>query len=310
MGSPSFAVPTLEALVGTPHFEVVRVVTQPDRPSGRGKKLTPTAVHLAADRYKLAVVCMSKKNYAAVAAELAALKPDFIVVAAFGLILRSDLLGLPARGCINLHASLLPKYRGMSPIQSAILAGETHTGCTTMQMDEGVDTGDVLLQSTTEIHPRETAGELEERLAKLGADLIVRTLQGILSGSVARRPQDHSRATHTHRVLKEHGRIRWEESAAAIDRRIRAMQPWPSAYTIYGGRRVIILDARPVAAPSSVTLQLPTTPATILTASPLVVAAGDGALEILRLKVEGKRDMTAAAFVSGYRARAGDRFGE
>ncbi|MCZ6765784.1 MAG: methionyl-tRNA formyltransferase, partial [bacterium] len=179
MGSPDFAVPTLEALMAASDFDVVCVVSQPDRPRGRGKKILPTPVRACAERHGIATLQMSKARYGPVAAEIATLAPDFLVVTAFGIILKPDLLDLARFGCVNLHASLLPKYRGVSPVQAAILNGDAETGCTTMMVDEGVDTGDILLTAVTATRSDDTAGKLEARLSEIGAPLVVKTLRGL-----------------------------------------------------------------------------------------------------------------------------------
>lgn len=300
MGSPDFAVPTLDALVRAPAFRIVRVVTQPDRPKGRGKRLAPTPVKEFAAERAVPVVTMTKQDYAEVVRSLAALEPDFAVVASFGIILKKDLLDLPRRGCVNLHASLLPRHRGVSPIQAAILAGDETTGCTTMLMDEGVDTGAVLLSEAVAIDPRDTAGSLESKLAQVGAPLVVRTLEGILDGSVRPVPQDERLASYARKIKKEMGAVDWSADAEAISRQVRAMSPWPSAYAWLSGKRLIVAEAAAVPG-------IRAEPGTIVTVSPLVVATGDGGLELRRVKVEGGREMDAAAFVAGYRAKAGDR---
>jgi methionyl-tRNA formyltransferase len=301
MGSPEFAVSTLDAIVAAPDFRVVMAVTQPDRPKGRGKKLAPTPVKAYATERGIDVVTMTKTDYAEVVRYLATLDPDFVVVASFGIILKRDLLDLPRYGCVNLHASLLPKYRGVSPIQAAILAGDDRTGCTTMLMDEGVDTGATLLSETIDIDPEDTAGTLERRLAALGGPLVVRTLEGIRDGTVHPVRQDESLASYARKIKKEAGAIDWSKSADAIARHVRAMSPWPSAYTSFSGRRLIILEAAAVTGASA-------EPGVIVSINPLVVAATDGGLEVHRLKIEGKKEIDAKAFVAGYRARPGDRF--
>ena len=300
MGSPAFAVPTLEALITAPDFDVVRVVTQPDRPRGRGKKLSPTEVKATAITHDLPVMDMTKESYSEVAQELAGLAPDFIVVVAFGLILKEDLLDLPCHACVNLHASLLPKYRGVSPIHKVVLAGEAESGCSTMIMDVGIDTGEVLMQKTTPIEPSDTTGVLEARLATLGAPLLIDTLRGMRDGSVIGRKQDDSLATYTKKIRKRHGRINWERSAVSIERRIRAMQPWPTAFTALDGRRLIVLEAL-------VGPDVGGEPGEVVSTAPLRVATGEGSLELARVKPEGKKEMPAQAFVAGYRVRVGAR---
>ncbi len=300
MGSPEFAVSALDALVSNPRFDVVQVVTQPDRPKGRGKKLAPTAAKAYAAERGIPVVTMTRHDYLDVARDLVAFQPDFAVVASFGIILKKDLLDLPTHGCVNVHASLLPRYRGVSPIQAAILAGDSETGCTTMLMDEGVDTGPVFLAEPVAIAPDDTAGTLERRLAAVGSMLLVRTLEGILDGTVRPVRQDESLASYTRKIRKEHGAIDWTRDAPAIARQIRAMLPWPTAYTTFAGRRLIVLEAAAV----------PNTggePGVVVSTSPLVIGTGSAALELRRVKVEGKNEMTAAAFLGGYRVKPGDR---
>jgi methionyl-tRNA formyltransferase len=328
MGSPDFSVPTLEALHAAPDIDVPLVVTQPDRPSGRGKKLTKTAVKQCAERLGLPVFDMSKETYADGVDRIRNLKPDFIVVAAFGLILRSDLLDLPPRGCINLHASLLPRHRGMSPIQASILAGDVTTGCTTMLMDEGIDTGDMLLDQSIPIAVDDTAGSLEEKLSRSGAPLVIDTIQGLRSGTIEPRKQDDDRATYARRIKKAHGRIDWSKPAADVDRRIRAMTPWPSSFTSIGGKRLIVVratiaDSSSAGAAAGATggnggkpsasgdpaARAPGTPGTIISTEPLCVATGDGAIELLEVKVAGKKSMSAKEFRAGYRVGVGTVLG-
>lgn len=301
MGSPVFAVSTVDALVHAPEFDVVLIVTQPDRPKGRGQKLAPTPVKAYGLGRALSVAAMTKQNYTDVVAEIRALEPDFVVVASFGIILKRDLLELPRHGCVNLHASLLPKYRGVSPIQAAILAGDTETGCTTMLMDEGIDTGAVLLAESVPIGATDTAGTLERKLAALGAPLVIKTLKGLLDGSVRPVAQDESGASYTRKIRKEHGAIDWSKGAVEIERRVRAMLPWPSAQTGFAGKRLIVLEA-------AVAHGAGGAPGTVLSTSPLIVATGDGGVEIRRIKVEGKREMEARAFLAGYRVKVGERF--
>ena len=305
MGSPDFAVPTLDALIADLGFDVLRVVTQPDRPKGRGKKLTPTPVKQRALDAGIPVVAMTKREYKEVAADLTTLEPDLVVVAAFGVILRDDILNLPKLGCVNLHASLLPKYRGVSPVQAAILSGDGESGCTTMWMDVGVDTGDMLLRERVPIQPEDTAGTLEAKLAAIGAPLMIKTLEGLRDGSIEPQKQDDSFASYTKKITKDHGRIDWNAAAGAIARRIRAMSPWPTAYTSFGDKRLIILAGREHAATPGDKEE----PGTIVSTAPLVVAAGEGCVEVTRVKVAGKKEMDTAAFVAGYRVSGGDRLG-
>ena len=299
MGSPDFAVPSLEALVASKRFVPVLVVSQPDRPRGRGREVSPTPVRQRAIDLGIDSNQMSRETYGAGVRAVTDAKPDIVVVVAFGLILRRDLLDLPKHGCINVHASLLPKYRGVSPIQAAILAGDATTGCTTMHIDEGVDTGEMLLQEATPIHDTDTAGSLSDRLADIGAKLLVKTLDGLIDGSVKPKPQDHAFATHTKKIKKEHGAIDWSLDAAYLARHVRAMSPWPTAYTFRGDVRLIVEEATAVAGKSG-------QPGAIVSLEPLRVATGDGALEVRAVRPEGKGTMTAREFVAGHRVAVGD----
>jgi methionyl-tRNA formyltransferase len=297
MGSPDFAVPSLEALCESKRFAPILVVSQPDRPRGRGREVSPTPVRQQAIERGITSITMSKETYADGVRVITEAKPDIVVVVAFGLILKRDLLDLPKYGCINVHASLLPKFRGVSPIQAAILAGEKVAGCTTMHIDEKVDTGGILLQRETSIEETDTAGTLSSRLATLGATLLVKTLDGLVDGSVTPRAQPSDAAPNTKKIKKAHGAIDWSRDAAFLSRHIRAMTPWPTAYTFFGTQRLIILEASPA------TLALggtPPTPGTIVSLAPFVVVCGEGALEVKTVRPEGKRAMTAAEFVAGH----------
>jgi methionyl-tRNA formyltransferase len=300
MGSPDFALPSLEALYRSGRYAPSLVVSQPDRPRGRGRKIVPTPVRAYAVERGTPTDVMSRKNYAEVVTRIAALEPDVVVVVAFGIILKRDLLDLPRLGCVNVHASLLPRHRGVSPIQAAILSGDAVTGCTTMRIDEGIDTGDVLMTRATDVRPDDTAGKLSDRLASMGGELLVRTLDGLFDGTLAPTPQREEGATYTGKLKKTDGVIDWRRSAEEIERHIRAMTPWPSAYTHVGdarGARLIVGEAREVRATGE--------PGTVVTASPLVVACGEGALEIVRLRPEGGRMMSAEAFLSGHPLQPG-----
>ncbi len=300
MGSPDFAVPSLDALVESGRYRPVLVVSQPDRPRGRGRVTSPTPVRQRALDLGIPTRTMDRASYAGGVSAIASERPEFVVVVAFGVILRRDLLDIPARGCINVHASLLPKYRGVAPIQAAILAGDAVTGCTTMVIDEGVDTGDMLLRDELAIGPDDTAGTLTARLADLGARLLVRTLDGLVGGNVTPVPQDHTRATTTRKIRKEHGAIDWSAPADTVVRQVRAMSPWPSAFTWLRGRRIIVDRALARPAP-------PGQPAgSVLSTNPLVVACGEGAVEIVSLRPEGGKAMTAAEFAAGRAVAAGD----
>jgi len=302
MGSPDFAVPSLDALVASARFRPALVVSQPDRPRGRGRRTEPTAVRARALELDLPTREMSRTNYAEVVGAIRALAPEVVVVVAFGIILKRDLLELPPLGCVNVHASLLPRHRGVSPIQAAILAGDEVTGCTTMRIDEQVDTGGILLVEETAIAPDETAGSLSDRLARIGAHLLVRTLDGLFDGTITPVAQDPARATKTKKLRKSDGEIDWSRDCTTLDRHIRAMTPWPSAYTFHGGRRVIVVEASPVTDTSG-------EPGRVVSLEPLRVACGDGAVEIRRLKPEGGKVMAPAAYLAGHAARVGEQWG-
>jgi len=301
MGSPDFAVPSLEALCESGRFAPVLVVSQPDRPRGRGRRTEPTPVRARAEGRGIPTDVMTRKTYADVVARIAALAPDVVVVVAFGIIIKRDLLDLPRLGCVNVHASLLPRHRGVSPIQAAILAGDAVTGCTTMRIDEGIDTGDILLCEETGIRPGETAGELSDRLATMGAALLVRTLDGLAGGSVTPVPQSAEGATYTHKIHKTDGEIDWTRDAVDVERRVRAMTPWPSAYTFREGSRLIVAAAAAVDGEGK--------PGEVVSESPLRVACASGTLEIRRVKPEGSRVMDTAAYLAGHPVSPGDMLG-
>jgi methionyl-tRNA formyltransferase len=303
MGSPDFAVPSLNALCESGRYLPQLVVSQPDRPRGRGRAVDPTPVRQRALDLGIPTLTMTKETYAAGVDAVRAVKPDAIIVVAFGLILRRDLLDMPPFGCINVHASLLPRHRGVSPIQAAIVAGDAVTGCTTMRIDEGVDTGNILLRGETPVGPDDNAGTLTARLALIGAELLVRTLDGVFDGSIHEIVQDDAHATITKKIRKHHGLIDWSLSATELERRIRAMTPWPSAYTFLAGRRLQIDSAAVIPRDSAAV------PGTIISLDPFLVSCGEGALEIRALRPEGKRAMTPKEFRAGNTLTAGDVLG-
>ena len=303
MGSPDFAVPSLNALCESDRYRPQLVVSQPDRPRGRGRAVDPTPVRQRAHDLGIPTLTMTKETYASGVEMVRGAMPEAIVVVAFGLILRRDLLDMPPFGCINVHASLLPKHRGVSPIQAAIMAGDAITGCTTMRIDEGVDTGNILLRGETPIEPDDNAGTLTARLAILGAQLLVPTLDGVFDGSIHEVVQDGSQATLTKKIRKHHGLVDWSLSATELARRIRAMTPWPSAFTFHHGRRLQI-DAAIVAPREE-----DAAPGTILSLKPLLVACGEGALEIRMLRPEGRRSMTPVEFRAGNPIEPGEVLG-
>jgi methionyl-tRNA formyltransferase len=305
MGSPQFAVPSLEALIGCDALEVILVVTQPDRAKGRGKRVTPTAVRETADRLGLPVVVMTRENYADRVDYIRSLRPDVVVVVAFGMILRGDLLELPPLGCINLHASLLPKYRGVTPIQAAILAGDTVTGNTTILMDKGVDTGDILLSELMEIRPDDTALSLGQRLSEAGAGLVVRTVLGLRDGRLSPVKQGPAVGGYTRKICKDDGLIDWSRPAQDIERFVRAMSSWPSAYTFSQGKRLIVVQA--CLGPSQ-GIEAP--PGTVLSLRPCRVACGRGSLDVRLLKPEGRRTVMADCYACSGQLNIGDCLGD
>lgn len=293
MGTPDFAVPGLQKLIDTQ--TVVGVVTQPDRPAGRGRQLRKSPVKLVAEQAGIPIYQPLSLRTEEAAAPLRAWAPDVIIVAAFGQILRPHVLLLPAYGCINVHASLLPRWRGASPIQHAIMAGDDQSGITLMQMDAGLDTGPIFAQESLVIHSDETAASLHDRLAQLGASMLARHLDDILAKRIAAEPQDNEASTYAPLIKKEAGYLDWQKSSIDLDRQIRAMTPWPGAYSFWQGKTVKLLSARPA------TIQLPPgRPGQIvLDHEDLFVITADGALKIDRLQLAGKKAMNARDFVRG-----------
>jgi len=315
-GTPSFAVPTLEKLVEAGH-SVPLVVTQPDRPRGRGMEVVVSPVKDAATRLGIAVLQpASIKNNSEFRDQLAALAPDAIVVVGYGRIIPQWMIDLPRLGNLNLHASLLPKYRGAAPIQWAIANGESVTGVTTMRIDAGLDTGDTLMQREIAIRLEDTAETLGPKLASVGADLMVETLRGLENGQVRPTPQDHSQATLAPILKKEDGRMDFARSANDLFNRLRGFQPWPGAFTIFKGKTLQVRHAQPVhhavkLTPGQVAVE----------GTRLFVGCGEGcgknededtdtALELVEIQLEGKRRMTAQEFINGYRPKSGDHLGQ
>ncbi|HKT35605.1 MAG TPA: methionyl-tRNA formyltransferase [Nitrospira sp.] len=300
MGTPEFAVPSLEALLKSDD-QVVGIVTQPDRPRGRGQHLSPSPVKLIAQREHLSLLQPTKMKDPAFLAELSGWKPEVIAVAAFGRILPPAILSLPPRGCINVHGSLLPKYRGAGPVQWALINGETETGITTMLMDEGMDTGAMLLQATMAIEPDDTAGSLSPRLAELGGRLLMQTLAQLKAGTLAPHAQDHSQATLAPLLKKEDGVIDWTMAASSIANRIRGLTPWPGAYTFLKEDRWTISratarDETTTVAPGQITA---------LTKDTIYVATGKGVLAIHELQPANARRMSAAQYLAGHSLQTG-----
>lgn len=296
MGTPDFAVPSLIALING-GYHVVAVVTQPDRPSGRGKKLMPSPVKVAAQQAGIAVLQPATLKSPEAVAQLAALAPDVMVVAAFGQILRANVLALPRSGCLNVHASLLPRWRGAAPIAAAINAGDAETGVTLMLMDEGLDTGPMLARRAVPITQAHTGDSLTVELAQVGASLLVDTLPAWLAGAIEPQPQDNSRATLAPRLKKEAGEIDWQWPAEAIERQVRAFFSWPGAYT--QGPRGPLKILETTLAPD-IPLPAHGRPGLVFQHQKNVyVAAGSGALQLVTVQPAGKNPMPAAAMVNG-----------
>ncbi len=304
MGTAAFAVPTLAALARA--HEVVGVVTQPDRPAGRGRLLVAPPVKVEAERLGLPVLQSRSVKRAPVLEAISALRPEVIVVAAFGQLLPPALLDLPPRGCLNVHASLLPRHRGAAPVAAAILAGDDLTGVTIMLMDPGLDTGPILTRREEPIRPEDTTGTLTERLAGLGAELLTETLPHWLAGELAPRPQDEAAATYAPMLRKEQGAADWTLPALSLWRQCRAFNPWPTLYTSWGGRNLRILESRPIegeAAPGQVRR------VRLAGADWPAVGTAAGLLVLDRVQLEGRRAVSGREFLLGHAALAGARLG-
>lgn len=296
MGTPDFAVPCLAELLAS-QVEIPCVVTQPDKPVGRKQILTPSPVKTLAEENGLFVYQPKKLKEDEVYSRLSAFEPDFIVVIAYGKILPKRILEIPKIACVNVHGSLLPKYRGAAPIQRAVIDGEKTTGITTMLMDEGVDTGDILLVEETPIGENETAGELFDRLASLAPSLLMKTLYGLQNGTVHSRPQPAEGATYAAMLTKEDGLLDWSQSREQIRSRVRGCNPWPCAYTIHNGKKLKIFCCESVD-----DIPAPKEPVGHLFAKNgrLYAVCGDGILHISDLQAEGSKRMTDSAYVNGH----------
>ncbi|MFB6265047.1 MAG: methionyl-tRNA formyltransferase [Bradymonadaceae bacterium] len=309
MGTPDFAVPALEAIDASRHA-VVGVVTKPDRPRGRGRDPRPSAVKRAALERELPVLQPDAIDDPEAIDQLEAWRPDVAVVAAYGQILPPEVLALPDEGCLNIHASLLPKYRGAAPINWAVVEGESETGISIMKMDEGLDTGPVALRERVEIGPLETAGDLHDRLAEIGAERIVDALDDLAADALSLESQDDDRATHAPKLSSDDGRIDWTESGERIANEIRGFNPWPGAFSFHRrdgeSHRIKFHLARPSdreGAPGEVLVA-------DASSGELIVGAGEGAVECLELQAPGRRTLEAADFLNGYTLEPGDRFVE
>lgn len=303
MGTPRFAVPSLEALIEAGHG-VAAVVTQPDKPQGRGMSSLPSPVKKAALAHGIPVLTPVKLRDDAFIGELEGLGADFFVVVAYGKILPQRVLDIPPKGCVNLHASLLPRYRGAAPINWAIVNGESETGVSTMLMDAGMDTGPVLLEKRVPIGKDETAEDLAVNLSTLGAALLVETVKLLSEDGLKPRAQDNSNATYAPVLKKEDGEIDWTRSAREIKDLMRGLYPWPGAYTRWNGRTIKIHSGRAVAGEA----KSPAGTVESVSKEGILVATGSGLFEITELQPENKRRMPAGEFVRGYRIAEGDRF--
>ncbi|HYM35032.1 MAG TPA: methionyl-tRNA formyltransferase [Steroidobacteraceae bacterium] len=301
-GTPEFAVPALEALYSAGH-RIAAVYTQPDRPAGRGQKMHTSAVKECALRHGLHIEQPATLRVPEAAQRLASFRPDVMIVVAYGLILPQTILDVPRLGCVNIHASLLPRWRGAAPIQRALLAGDATTGVTIMRMDAGLDTGPMLSMHPTPIAARENAVSLSDRLAALGAQAMVETLAKYAAGKLYPQVQMETGVTYAHKIKKEEAHIDWTQSATKIDAQVRAFNPWPIAETRWRDQQLRVWEALPLVS----TYDSP--PGTIVSAttSGIVVAAGEGALCIERLQMAGRKAMSAADFINAQRI-VGERF--
>ena len=294
IGAGEIGVPTLEALLKSEH-EIVGIVTQPDKPVGRAQIIEPPPIKKALASAKMPILQPGRIKERRAIEEIRAAEPDVIVVAAYGQILPRDVLEIPKSACLNLHASLLPRWRGAAPIQAVIAAGDQGTGITVMYMDEGLDTGDILLQRNAEILPNDTGGSLHDRLAQIAPETLLESLRLLAAGNAPRIPQDNARATYAPKLKREHGQIDWSQSAEAIERKIRAYNPWPGVFMKVDRQNLKIFSASVV--------DFNGQPGEILRSDKdLVVASGKGALSLADVQLEGKRRMSVAEFLRGHRA--------
>lgn len=295
MGSPDFSVPILRELCS--HHAVRGVVTQPDRPAGRGKILRESAVKVAARELGLEVIQPERLRSPEAMQRLAAWAPELIVVAAFGQILRTETLALPAHGCLNVHASLLPRWRGAAPIQAAIIAGDAETGITIMQMDAGLDTGPILAQEAIPIEADDTGDSLSRKLSSLGADLLIASLPAYMEGSLRPQRQDASLSTYAPSMKKEDGLLDFAQPAVTLARRVRALRPWPGAFFLWDGARIIVRAAHEVPGTGGVGQRM------VLQGQP-AMGTGSGLLILDEVQPEGRKPMDARAFLTGARSWA------
>lgn len=321
MGTPDFAVPCLEALVKNGR-DVVGVVTQPDRPKGRGRQLAPSPVKVKAIQYGIPVYQPEKIKTPEFVSRLKEIRPDLIVVVAFGQLLSPEILDLPPYGCVNVHASLLPRYRGAAPIHWAVINGEQETGVTTMYMDRGLDTGDMILRQVIPIEEDDTVGSVHDKLAEAGAGLLVKTIDEIEQGRAPRIPQDHNAATYAGMLKREHERIDWNREARDLRNLIRGMNPWPGAYTTLGDKVLKVWKAEvftgclgsggETAAQGTCGAAVPGETGKVLEIIPgqgMVVQTGKGRLLLKEVQLQGSRKMTVEEFLRGHPLKPGTRLG-
>jgi methionyl-tRNA formyltransferase len=305
MGTPQFAIPPLEAILAAGH-EVLAVVTQADKPKGRDQKLAGSPVKEAAIQQGIAVLQPPRIKAAEAIAEMRAYHADIYVVAAYGQLLSEEILAIPPLGCLNIHASLLPRFRGAAPIERAIIAGERETGITIMQMDKGLDTGDILLAANIPIADQDTGGTLREKLSILGASLVTEALTKIENGSIIKTKQDDAAATYAPPLKREEGRLDWGMSATALERRVRGFNPWPGTYTRYQSKTLKVWSADCEEWPGAKKQK----PGTIIDIKKdrLVVACGEDGLALKELQLEGKKRMAVKDFLLGKRFTVGEMF--
>jgi len=318
MGTAELSCASLEKLARSQAFQITAVITQPDRPKGRELKAQPSPVKALAGQLGLLVLQPLRARDEKFIAELRTLQPDLIVVAAYGQILPQSILDLPRHGCLNVHTSLLPKYRGAAPIQWAIANGDTETGVTIMKMDAGLDTGEIVAQRRTPIQPADDSTTLHDRLARLGAELLVETIPEYVTGKIQPRPQPTEGVSHAPKIKKEDGRIDWNQAAKTIWNRLRAFTPWPGAFTFFSGTGILSVRNKPETSPATPQLlkiwkaeivERSGQPGEILSADKngILVGCREHALRILELQLEGGRRMSAADFLAGHPLPVGEK---
>ncbi|OCL27936.1 methionyl-tRNA formyltransferase [Orenia metallireducens] len=310
MGTPDFAVPCLQALIEADFLDVVGVVSQPDRKRGRGQKVKPTPVKKRALKHDIEVFQPEKVSTAEGIAKLEEWNPEVIVVVAYGQILKEEVLNLPKYGCINIHASLLPKYRGAAPIHRAIIDGEEKTGITTMHMDKGMDTGDMILKEELEISPEDTVGTLHDKLSEIGANLIVETLKQIEAGSAPREQQDDEQATYAPKISKQEGLVDWSKDVRSIWNLIRGMNPWPGSYTYQEGSRLKLWNSKIYDNKKVAEGVIPGTVVKVDDELGIVVQTGEGQLLLTEVQPASKQRIDATDYLRGYDIRVGSKLGE